>query len=267
MGSTLLVCLRADDSGNLLDLFVDGSSVISASQSIALISIIMAGTSAGAATTALYWSAWSMYFSASDDLDESHYPEMRLLHPDSLGAYSDYVASGGGAAASGEWDDLASEGDPDDDTTWNAGGDGTKKETHNFTTHAMTNTTQGVVVMQLLRQDQSAKTVEHGPMIRSATSDTILSYGTEDIGETYVVREGVFHTEPSTGTWTQALIDGAQAGHRRVAGSDALNIRVTAMGVVVVALGTTNLAPADPPAVTSLPPVSPLRAMRHLVVR
>ncbi len=207
----------------------------------------MGGSSLGAATDAVYFSAWCNYFSASDDLDEAHYPEMRLLHPDATGTYTDYQASGGGAAAPGEWDDLASGGDPDDDTTWNAGQDATEKETHNLTTHTMTNPITALATLMLMRQDQSTKSVEHGPMIRVGGSDTILSYGTEDIGETYVVREGVFHTEPSTGTFTQALVDGAQAGHRRVAGSDALNIRVTALAAVVVALGTTDLAPADPP--------------------
>ena len=260
----MFINVRADSVAETLTLFLDGSSIISASLTMDSIGGGMIGGVASTGTTR-FWSAWCTYTSAADDLNEAHYPEMRLVHPDATGTYTDYTKNGGGAADPLEWDDLASEGSPDGDGTWNAGQDATEKETHNLTTHAMTNSIQALVVLHSLRQDQASKTVEHGPMIRVGGSDTILSYGTEDIGEGYVVREGVFHTEPSTGTWTQVLVDGAQAGHRRVAGSEALNIRVTALGVVVVALGTTNLAPPDPPA--SFPPISPLRAMQPLLVR
>ncbi len=247
VGSTLLVVLRGDTAGNQLDLFVNGSNVKSASQTLTAPLVILSGSSSGAATDAAYWSAWCNYFSASDDLNEAHYPEMRLLHPDGVGTHSDYQDSGGGAADPLEWDDLAASGEPDGDTTWNAGQDATEQETHTLTTHTMSNTIQAVAELLSLRDDQADKGVVHGAIIRVGSADKVLSYGQEDLPETYVVREAVFHTEPSTGTWTQALVDGMEAGHRRDAGTAALNVRVTALGVVVVALGTTNLAPPDPP--------------------
>ncbi len=247
VGSTLLVNLRVDRDGDQLDLFVDGSNVISASQSIAANGSVLGGSSSGAATDAAYWSAWCLYFDATDTLNEAHYPEMRLLHPDGVGTYSDYTKKGGGAADPLEWDDLVSKGDPDDDTTYNAGQDATEQETHTITTHTMTNTIQGVALLHVLRQDQATKTVVHGAIIRSVGSDKTVSYLSEDIGETYVVREAVFHTSPSGAAWTQTIITGLEAGHRRDAGSAALNIRVTTLAVVVVAHGSTNLAPPDPP--------------------
>ncbi len=252
VGSTLLVNLRIDQDGDQLDLFVGGSNVLSASQSMTTGSATMSGTTeGGAATDAAFWSAWCLYVDATDTLNEAHYPEMRLIHPDGEGAHADYEISGGGAAVYTSWDDLIAEGDPDDDTTWNAGQDATEEETSTFTTHAMTNAITALAVLHKLRQDQASKTVVHGAIISDGTTDKTVSYGSEDIGETYVVREAIFHTPPDGGSWDQTNeIDALEAGHRRDAGSEALNIRVTALGVVVVALGTTNLAPPDPPAAT-----------------
>lgn len=261
VGQSMLVNLRSDVAGNLLDLFVDGSNVLSASQSIAA---QVASMSGGAASTGTdrYWSAWCLYVSGSDDLNETHYPEMRLIHPDGDGHYTDYTV---GTYAS--WDDLASEGDPDDDTTYLNGTDGFKNETSTLGTHTMSNTIQAIAALFVLRQDQATKSVVHGLIIRDtiAPADKVVSFGSEDIGEDYVVREAIIHTEPGGGSWSQGIIDGLDAGHRREPGTAALNIRVTALGVVVVALGTTNLAPADPP--PSLAPTLRGRPLRHLLVR
>ncbi len=272
VGSTMLVNLRTDVAGDNLNLFIDGSSVISATPGTITVAGGLGGSvgdSDDAATSAAYWSAWCVYASASDDLNEAHYPELRLLHPEAgNGTHDGYTDGVGGGPNSGDgerWNDLVSEGDPDGDTAYNEGQDFTRVHTSTMTTHTMTNTIQGVAELILLRQDEAAKTVVHGGIIVVGSTDLVVSFGSEDIGESYVVREAVFHTEPSTGTWTQTLIDGMEGGHRRDAGSEALQLRVTAMGVVVVALGTTDLAPPDPP--QSFPPISPLRAIKHLIVR
>ncbi len=254
VGQTMLFNLRADSSGDTLTLFVDGSSVISASQ--ALDDGASAGTfNAGAASTGTsrYWSAACLYASGSDDLNEAHYPEMRLIHPDGEGNYDDYddgTSSTKGTADWSFWDDLVAKGDPNGDTDLNSGQDASNQiQTSTMTTHAMTNTIQAVTEFIVLRQDQASKTVVHGGIIRVGSTDKVVSFGSEDIGEDYLVREAVFHTPPDGGAWDQANeIDALEAGHRRDAGSEALNIRVTAMAIVVVALGTTNLAPPDPPA-------------------
>ena len=246
VGQTMLINIRSDASANTIEAYLDGVSQASGSFTH---DNFQGGLSCGVASTGTtrFWSAWCNYSSSSDDLNEAHYPEMRLLHPDGVGTHSDYQDSGGGAADPLEWDDLAASGEPDGDTTWNAGQDATEQETHTLTTHTMSNTIQAVAELLSLRDDQADKGVVHGAIIRVGSADKVLSYGQEDLPETYVVREAVFHTEPSTGTWTQALVDGMEAGHRRDAGTAALNVRVTALGVVVVALGTTNLAPPDPP--------------------
>ncbi len=260
VGQTMLVNCRADSVAETLTLFLDGSSIISASLTMhSVAGGMVAGVSSS--TASRYWSAWCLYVSASDDLNEAHYPEMRLIHPDAefegsaspADDYTDGIGGGAGTADWSRWDDLANEGDPD--SIFNAGPDlANQLQLSHLTTHTMTNTIMGIGMLYWLRQSAASKSVLHRAAARifddPTINDKVISFGTEDIGTDFVVREAVMHTPPggsSPADWTQGKLDELQAGHRRNAGSAALVIEVKAMGVVAVALGTTNLAPSDPP--------------------
>jgi hypothetical protein len=238
------LCLRHGRAGKTLDFFVDGVLAISTThgQGVAIFPEMQCGLAS--VGTERFWSAWMSFMSDTDDLDESMYPEMRLLNPDGQGTYNDYLGVPEAVDKWKNWDDFAAEGDVDDGAGQNEGQNfGNQRQTSHLSTRTMVNGIRGVGWLGWLRANSVTKFVVHGAMLRTSV-DSVLSFGSVTLPETFAHRTARWHTKPGGGAWGQADVDALQAGHRRDA--DGLIIFVSSLGVVVVGLGATDVAPPAP---------------------
>lgn len=238
LGAKMLVNLfrDPDNTGSELILSVDGSTVLTEALTFLLNLRTFGGLGAG------FWSGWQSWTSVSDDLNVAHYPELHLMHPNGQGFFTDYTFD------YTRLDDLVANGLSDGDATWQAGNDGTnQRETFTLTNPpAMTNTIVAMAGLLRLRQDFTIKAAVHGGLFRIGGSNSIFSHGSEDIGLTFSNKAYILNVEPSTGTWTDALVNGAEFGHRRDAGTTAFNYRITTGVAMSIGFGATDVAPALP---------------------
>jgi len=260
VGAVRRVAVRYRKSTGALDVFINGTSEISTTFTHDVLDDFAQALTCGQASvgTNRYWSAWALYASATDDLNEAHYPEMALFYPNFEGSHDQYADGLGGAAGTADytrWDDWVTDFLNDGDTTVNEGLNAAdQKQTSSLSTITLANTIIGVGEMLLLRASIADKAVVHGALIRTGGgTDSALTYGSQTLPTTYTKREAFWNTPPGGGAWSQAVVDSLQAGHRRDAA--ATNIFVTAMGLVVVALGATDTSPPAPPPLALRPPV------------
>ncbi len=250
LGAGLTVGFRHDFAGDLLEFFVGGSSVVSASGGTG--DALSTGLSTGGPSTVdAWWSGFQLWRgTAVGDVDMTHFTEgPYIMHPTSDGAHTDYNN------AVTDLDDLVAGGSNDGDSSFMEGNDGANVRQTWVMSNSPTfsNTIQGVYGAMRLRQDFDIKTAVHGALWHLSGTDEVISRGSEDMGLLYKTHGYYLHTKPGGGGFSLADLDALQFGHRRSAGSTAFNYRITAAHMAAWGYGSTSKLPALPEILTSLP--------------
>ena len=194
-----------------------------------------------------YWSSWGRLFSStSSDLDPTtQYPEVHGHAPGGNGTYNDWRKDdlALGTASYTEWDDLASNGTNDGETTWNRIGQEVGRQTSIITYQTYTNTIKGAMQFVICEETGGSKSIPWTMLTRYLTTDK-ESAAMATLPTSFTTVIYTWANMP-TGAWSN--INSLEVGARRTANGDLTNLKVTAIWLEGMALGTTIKAPAAPP--------------------
>ena len=242
LGAGLTIGFRQDQPGDLLEFFVGGSSVMSATGGTG--TLLTTSLTSGGAHNGAWYSGFQLWYGAlTSDVDMTHFTEGPfIMHPTGDGAHTQYTN------AYTDLDDLVAGGANNGDGNWQAGNDGTNiRQTWTMSNSpTFSNTIQAVYGSMRLRQDFDLKTAVHGALWHLSGTDEVTSRGSENMGISYKTHGYYLHSLPGGAAMTQANLDLLQFGHRRDAGSTAFNYRLTAVHTAAWGYGSTSKLPALP---------------------
>jgi len=192
---------------------------------------------------------WAQFVQATSpnatDIDPTTmYPEVLFMYPDGdgdivqFGDHTDCTA-GSTTGSYAHWDDWAAFAANDGDTTNNCGAsNATEEEISTLTAPTFQNTIIGVQHAMLIRQGAAAgKVINHDAIIRENATSRKVALGAT-IPVTYTPELTIFHLSPDGSPWDQTIINALQGGVGRAPTSPESDIRITALALEAVAIGT-----------------------------
>ena len=192
---------------------------------------------------------WAQFVQATspnaDDIDPTTmYPEVLFMYPDGdgdivqFGDHTDCTA-GSTTGSYAHWDDWAAFAANDGDTTNNCGAsNATEEEISTLTAPTFANTILGVQHAMLIRQGAAVgKVINHDAIIRENSTSRKVALGAT-IPVTYTPELTIFHLSPDGSPWDQTIINALQGGVGRAPTSPESDIRITALALEAVAIGT-----------------------------
>ena len=131
-----------------------------------------------------------------------------------------------------------------------------------LTTVTISNNFTGIRMVSRRAANIASKTVSNSFVIRDADGpyNEIKKTGSNAGGDTFSTDSMEFPTEPDGGAWSSGALDVLKAGFN-TASSNGANFQVSEMMIEICTID------ADPPPPVSFPPISPLRAIKHLLIR
>ena len=167
--------------------------------------------------------------------------------PTANGTYDEYASHAGGSSGDADytyWDDTAQDGN----TTYNEGiNSGTPRQTSQVAGRTYTNTIVGLLWLAYMRATAASKNVPHKAFLRQSATDKELTLPV--ITSTAFGPMSAIFNSPPTGSWDLDGTPVLEIGSSRA--TDAANLIVTAIMAEGAALGATNKAPPNPPAVAT----------------